>query len=122
MCIKLDWLASRTRGSADGYWSGHKAGLDPGETRGSESWLPEGPGGPCQLLERPWRLEWATEGVIDLNQPVKHVLHVCKCLCMRQQGDQGQLLNKLSMQGWLLEGSVVCRGMCVHVHACRLKY
>lgn len=31
-------------------------------------------------------------------------------------------MNKLSVQGWLLEQSVLCVGMCQHVFACRLEY
>lgn len=34
------------------YQSGHTFRLDIGETRGSVSWLLEGPGGPGQLLGR----------------------------------------------------------------------
>lgn len=31
-------------------------------------------------------------------------------------------MNKLSVQGWLLEQSLLCVGMCQHVFACRLEY
>lgn len=97
----------RTRGSADGYWSGHKYGLDPGETRVFDSWLPEGTG----VLASYWMNHgvwgWTVGGVIDLNQLVKHVwcVFICAYLCVAA-GTLRAPGHKLSVQGWLLVGPI----------------
>ena len=69
---------------ADRYWSGRRSGPDPEETRGSGSWILEGPGGPCQVLERPWGLGVVTGGPLDLNQILVGRTTACVCVSVRE--------------------------------------
>lgn len=80
-CIKLHQPASRKSSLVDNYWSAHRSGLYLKETWGSESWMLQGLGSPCQVLERPWSLGvgyWRG----PRSEPATDGTHGCMCVCV----------------------------------------